>query len=72
MNDVLSTWLHGRLAGLIDGPDANDIDPELMRVDWRARLGDQELSARNLVRGKDGRIFEVEAERYLEEGEEGQ
>ncbi len=70
MNDVLSAWMHGRLAGLIDGPDASDVDLELMRVDWRARLGDQELSARNLVRGKDGRIFDVEEARYLEEGED--
>ncbi|KEJ88858.1 hypothetical protein DSW25_14535 [Sulfitobacter donghicola DSW-25 = KCTC 12864 = JCM 14565] len=68
MNDVLSAWMHGRLAGLIDGPDASDIDLELMRVDWRARLGDRELSERNLVRGKDGRIFDVEAVRYLDEG----
>jgi len=69
MNDVLSAWMHGRLAGLIKGPDASDIDLELMRVDWRRRLGDQELSDRNLVRGKDGRIFDVEGMRYLEEGE---
>ena len=67
MNDVLSAWMHGRLAAVIKGPDASDIDLELMRVDWRARLGDQELSARNLVRGKDGRIFDVEGKRYLEE-----
>lgn len=70
MNDVLSAWMHGRLAALIKGPDASDIDLELMRVDWRARLGDRELSERNLVRGKDGRIFDVEAVRYLDEGED--
>jgi uncharacterized protein (DUF4415 family) len=70
MNDVLSAWMHGRLAAVIKGPDASDIDLELMRVDWRARLGDQELSARNLVRGKDGRIFDVEGKRYLDEGQD--
>lgn len=70
MNDVLSAWMHGRLAAVIKGPDASDIDLELMRVDWRARLGDRELSERNFVRGKDGRIFDVGAGRYLEEGEE--
>mgnify|MGYP003387550378 CR=1 FL=1 len=32
------------MAALIDGPDASDVDLELMRVDWRARLGDQALS----------------------------
>ncbi|MBB3993293.1 uncharacterized protein (DUF4415 family) [Sulfitobacter undariae] len=69
MNDVLSAWMHGRLAGLIKGPDASDVDLELMRVEWRTRLGDGELSARNLVRGKAGRIFDVEGMRYLEEGE---
>ena len=60
----------GRLAALIKGPDAGDIDLELMRTEWRTRLGDQELSDRNLVRGADGRIFDVEGMRYLEEGEE--
>jgi uncharacterized protein (DUF4415 family) len=70
MNDVLSAWMHGRLAAVIKGPDASDIDLELMRVDWRARLGDQELSAHNLVRGKDGRIFDVEGKRYLDEGQD--
>lgn len=69
MNDVLSAWMHGRLAALIDGPDAHDIDLEVMRVDWRRRMGDQELSDHNLVRGKEGQIFDVTAMRYMEEEE---
>jgi len=33
MNDMLSAWIYERLAGLIGGPDASDVDLELMRVD---------------------------------------
>jgi uncharacterized protein (DUF4415 family) len=67
MNDVLSAWMHGRLAAVIKGPDASDIDLELLRLEWRQRMGDQELSGHNLVRAADGRIFDVDAAKYLEE-----
>ncbi len=47
MNDVLSAWMHGRPAALIEGPDEVDI---FIQID-RPRLGERELVDRGLIRG---------------------
>ena len=40
MNDVLAAWMHGRLAALIEGPDAKDAAAESVGLIPRPRLGD--------------------------------
>jgi len=39
MNDVLRAWMHGRIAGVIDGPDAQDAGLNLLKYGGRPRLG---------------------------------
>lgn len=53
MNDVLSAWMHGRLAGLLKGPDARDVAEEVLEV--RPRLGTSEAEVRGMVRDGKGR-----------------
>ncbi|UWR23166.1 BrnA antitoxin family protein [Sulfitobacter sp. S190] len=60
MNDVLATWLHGRLAALIEGPDARDVAAEAFADMSRPRLGDVELLERGLTRDADGVLRDVE------------
>ncbi len=69
MNDVLAAWMHGRIAGLIRGADAMDVDTRVLAIMGRPRIGDGELWDRGLIRTGDGRIFDLDEERYLGEEE---
>lgn len=66
MNDVLSAWMHGRLAGIIEGPDAEDIFSQF-EEDGRPRIGDSDLVARGLVRGGDGKVRRLDTGEVVEE-----
>lgn len=60
MNDVLAAWMHGRLSALIDGPDAQDADAQMLSMAARPRLGDTDLRQRGLVRTPEGRIVDMD------------
>lgn len=59
MNDVLAAWMHGRLAALIEGPDAQDILDDIDAF-GRPRLGEGDLAAQGLVRRADGTFYDLE------------
>ncbi|QUJ75496.1 BrnA antitoxin family protein [Sulfitobacter albidus] len=67
MNDVLAAWMQGRLAALIDGPDARDLDAEAFGSITRPRLGDVELLSRGLARDADGVVRDMETGEAVEE-----
>ena len=58
MNDVLAAWMHGRLAGLIRGPDTEDLFVQIEEM-GRPRLGEGDLMERGLVRGTDGMLQDL-------------
>lgn len=66
MNDVLAAWMHGRLAALIEGPDAEDVFTQAEAF-GRPRLGEGEMAARGVARASDGRLFDLNAREFLEE-----
>jgi uncharacterized protein (DUF4415 family) len=59
MNDVLSAWMHGRIAALINGPDSEDVLSQAEEF-GRPHLGEGELALRGLVRRQDGTLFDLE------------
>lgn len=59
MNDVLAAWVHGRLAGLIDGPDMESVWVKDLD-DRRHMPGDSELIDRGYYRRADGRLYDLE------------
>ena len=59
MNDVLAAWMHGRLAGLIDGPDAETVWVQ-EAADRRQALGDSDLQDRGFYRRADGLLYDLE------------
>lgn len=71
MNDVLAAWMHGRLAAVIDGPDAEDIAQELRRYVGRRRIGDTEIIDHGLLRMDDGRVIDMETKEVLSDVEGG-
>jgi hypothetical protein len=70
MNDVLAAWMHGRLAAVIDGPDAADIGQEVRRYNGRRRIGDMELIDHGLYRTDDGRLINMKTKEVLVDGED--
>ncbi|MDF1726605.1 MAG: BrnA antitoxin family protein [Sulfitobacter sp.] len=62
MNDVLAAWMHGRIAGLIEGPDTEDICTQVAAF-GRPRIGEGELAARGMAFGSDGKVVDLEGER---------
>lgn len=72
MNDVLAAWMHGRLAAVIDGPDAEDIGQEVRRYNGRRRIGDLELVEHGLYRADDGRIIDMETKEVLSGGDDAE
>lgn len=66
MNDVLAAWMHGRLAGLIDGPDTAEVFAQIEAF-GRPRLGDGDMRARGFQRGTDGRLWSLETGEVVEE-----
>ena len=65
MNDVLATWMHGRLAGLIDGPDLDSV--WVQEVDDRRQMpGDSDLMDRGFYRRADGRLWDMEKGEIVE------
>jgi len=71
MNDVLRAWMHGRLAGLIDGPEAEDVEAAMLGHFPRPRIGDTEMAMQGIVRKEDGRLWSMEEDRYVGEEEMG-
>tara|TARA_R110002049_G_scaffold29972_4_gene102125 strand:+ start:41306 stop:41833 length:528 start_codon:yes stop_codon:yes gene_type:complete len=67
MNDVLRAWMHGRLAGVIDGPEAEDLTVALVQQYARPRAGDVAMNLKGIVRRDDGRLYSLDEERYLAE-----
>lgn len=66
MNDVLAAWMHGRLAGLINGPDTEQVFTQIEAF-GRPRLGDGDMRARGFERGTDGRLWDLEKGEVVEE-----
>ena len=66
MNDVLAAWMHGRLAAVIDGPDAEDIGLQVTRFNGRRRLGDSDYLDKGQMRLEDGRVMDLETREILE------
>jgi len=69
MNDVLRAWMHGRLAGVINGPEAEDLEVALLMQYSRPRTGEVEMAHHGVVRRDDGRLYSLNEERYLAEEE---
>lgn len=67
MNDVLRAWMHGRLAGVIRGPEAEDLEVALLMHYPRPRTGEIEMAHHGVVRRDDGRLYSLNEERYLAE-----
>lgn len=65
MNDVLRAWMHGRIADLIEGPDAEDRGRALRLALPAPRFGDSELVERSIVRRKDGTLWHLDEERVV-------
>lgn len=65
MNDVLRAWMHGRLADLIEGPDAEDRARALRLATSRPRFGDARLSDLGIVRRADGTLWHLNEEREV-------
>jgi hypothetical protein len=70
MNDVLRAYMHGRIAELIDGPDAKDTAAALGAELERPRMGNTVLSRMGIVRNGDGTLTDLE-EMALIESEDG-
>ena len=66
MNDVLAAWMHGRLAAVIDGPDAEDISVSLNRFNGRQRIGNAALMAEGKFRKEDGTVIDQDTKEVLE------
>ena len=69
MNDVLAAWMHGRLAAVIDGPDAEDISVSANRFTGRRRIGDLDLIEGGMVRKEDGTVIDKETKEVLRKPE---
>ncbi len=67
MNDVLRAWMHGRIADIIDCPDARDREAALSVSGERVRLGDAALSKMGIVRNGDGTLTDLEEMAAIEE-----
>lgn len=70
MNDVLAAWMHGRLAAVIDGPDAEDIAVSANRYTGRRRIGDLDLIEEGKFRKADGTVIDQTTRGPLESGKE--
>lgn len=66
MNDVLRAWMHGRIAGMIEGPDAEDIALQLKPV-TRPRVGDGALMDAGFVRLDGGQLFDLDKKKVMVE-----
>ncbi len=65
MNDVLAAWMHGRLAAILEGPDTEDVFIQIEEM-GRPRLGEGDLMERGLVRGSDGRLWDIKKREVVE------
>ena len=66
MNDVLAAWMHGRLAGLIEGPDAQDVFRQI-KAFGRPRIGEGAEALKGRAFGSDGKLRDLDTWEVVED-----